>query len=143
MSLLSHCIKPDILFCQVVFHTPPQFPLEAIGEIRQGAAKLFQLLGLRDFARVDGWLLPFSCNINMNRHGVGKGDKLIGQMDSGIVVFSDINLVRKMNVMFYVYLNIRLRYPNYLALTAFHSKNVGSVSPPIQELSGDFKSTGN
>ncbi|KAG6557536.1 hypothetical protein Mapa_000810 [Marchantia paleacea] len=81
---------------QVVFHTPPQFPLEAIGEIRRGAAKLFQLLGLRDFARVDGWLLPSSSKINLNSHGVGNGDRLIGQMDSGIVVFSDINLMSGM-----------------------------------------------
>lgn len=65
----------------------------AITEIRSGAAALFKQLGLRDFARVDGWLLPPSSGISLDSHGRGKSGKLIGQSDAGTVVFSDINLV--------------------------------------------------
>lgn len=40
---------------------------------------MFRILGLRDVARIDGWLLP-------------QGQS--GESSSGTVVFSDINLVR-------------------------------------------------
>jgi len=50
-----------------------------INKIRRGAADLFRILGLRDVARIDGWLLP-------------QGQA--GESSSGTVVFSDINLVR-------------------------------------------------
>lgn len=43
---------------QVGYYTPPRFPPATVTAIREGAAKLFRVLGLRDFARVDGWLLP-------------------------------------------------------------------------------------
>jgi hypothetical protein len=67
--------------------------MEAIAEVRNGAAVLFKQLGLRDFARVDGWLLPPSSSIVLNGHGIGKSGKLIGESSAGTVVFSDINLV--------------------------------------------------
>ncbi|CAN1276850.1 D-alanine--D-alanine ligase [Linum perenne] len=47
---------------QVSYHTPPRFPLEVITSIREGASQLFRQLGLRDFARIDGWFLPSSTN---------------------------------------------------------------------------------
>lgn len=59
--------------------------------IRSGAAKLFQVLELGDVARVDGWLLPPETPTSI----ASKGQQgLIGQLDAGSIVFSDVNLVR-------------------------------------------------
>lgn len=68
---------------QVSYHTPPRFSLAAVAAIRRGASRLFSSLGLRDFARVDGWLLP-----PPGRQGAAEGEETI--------VFSDINLVSGM-----------------------------------------------
>jgi D-alanine--D-alanine ligase len=38
------------------YHTPARFREETIQDIRQQAEKIFQLFGMRDFARLDGWL---------------------------------------------------------------------------------------
>ncbi|KAL3684077.1 hypothetical protein R1sor_002099 [Riccia sorocarpa] len=80
----------------VRFHIPPRFSLETISGIRHEAARLFQLLGLRDFARADGWLLPPSTKINLNSRGGRKTDRPIGQVEDGFIVFSDINLMSGM-----------------------------------------------
>ena len=72
---------------QVAYHTPPRFPLDVIQKIREGASVLFQRLGLRDFARIDGWVLPPSSFVSSS------SDKF-GRMESGTILFTDINLVR-------------------------------------------------
>lgn len=41
---------------QVFVHTPPRMPLRAVQMIRLAATRLFKDLGLRDFARIDGWV---------------------------------------------------------------------------------------
>ncbi|KAG0477025.1 hypothetical protein HPP92_013866 [Vanilla planifolia] len=77
---------------QVAYHTPPRFPTDAIEFIRQGAALLFRHLKLREFARIDGWFLPspstnlFSSSDNFE----------FGRTKSGIVIFTDINLISGM-----------------------------------------------
>ncbi|KAG0478705.1 hypothetical protein HPP92_013424 [Vanilla planifolia] len=77
---------------QVAYHTPPRFPADAIEFIRQGAALLFKHLKLREFARIDGWFLPspstnlFSSSDNFE----------LGRTKSGIVIFTDINLISGM-----------------------------------------------
>ncbi len=43
---------------QVRYHCPPRFDNETIEKIQVQAEQLFVLLGMRDFARFDGWLLP-------------------------------------------------------------------------------------
>ena len=43
---------------QVRYHCPPRFDNETIEKIQVQAEQLFTVLGLRDFARFDGWLLP-------------------------------------------------------------------------------------
>eukprot|EP00898_Chlorokybus_atmophyticus_P000523 jgi/Chlat1/1471/Chrsp12S00108 len=43
---------------KVRYHTPPRFIAEETAAIRQCASRLFAVLGLRDVARMDGWLLP-------------------------------------------------------------------------------------
>eukprot|EP00850_Spirogloea_muscicola_P020693 SM000223S07321 [mRNA] locus=s223:149769:156929:- [translate_table: standard] len=71
---------------QVSYYTPPRFPLEALAGVREGAAKLFAAFSLRDFARIDGWLLP------------AKGDDMeyVGSSQAGTIVFSDINIISGM-----------------------------------------------
>ncbi|GLT54686.1 hypothetical protein SLA2020_278670 [Shorea laevis] len=75
---------------QVVYHTPPRFPIDVIEVIREGASLLFQRLGLRDFARIDGWYLPNS--VNMLSFSKSK----FGRTESGNILFTDINLISGM-----------------------------------------------
>ncbi|KAK6118223.1 hypothetical protein DH2020_048009 [Rehmannia glutinosa] len=75
---------------QVAYHTPPLFPEDVIRNIREGASLLFQQLGLRDFARIDGWFLPPSAHT-----GYLTSNKF-GRSESGTIVFTDINLISGM-----------------------------------------------
>ncbi len=43
---------------QVRYHCPPRFSNEDIERIQVQAEQLFKIMGMRDFARFDGWLLP-------------------------------------------------------------------------------------
>jgi len=43
---------------QVTYHCPPRFDDKAIEKIQIQAEQLFTLLGMKDFARFDGWLMP-------------------------------------------------------------------------------------
>lgn len=43
---------------QVTYHCPPRFSSEIIEKIQIQAEQLFKTLGMRDFARFDGWLIP-------------------------------------------------------------------------------------
>lgn len=72
---------------QVTYHTPPRFAVDVIESIRKGASLLFKGLGLRDFARIDGWFLPNSSR--ESSCSVGK----FGRTESGTIVYTDINLV--------------------------------------------------
>lgn len=40
------------------YHTPARYDNETISLIRSEAERAFKCLGLRDFARIDGWILP-------------------------------------------------------------------------------------
>ncbi len=42
----------------VSYHSPPRFEDSQIAEIQKNAEDIFKLLGMRDFARLDGWLMP-------------------------------------------------------------------------------------
>lgn len=42
----------------VSYHSPPRFTDSQIAEIQKNAESIFNLLGMRDFARLDGWLMP-------------------------------------------------------------------------------------
>jgi D-alanine--D-alanine ligase len=42
----------------VSYHCPPRFEDKQVAEIQGLAEKAFGLLGMRDFARLDGWLMP-------------------------------------------------------------------------------------
>ncbi|XP_019254698.1 PREDICTED: uncharacterized protein LOC109233316 isoform X2 [Nicotiana attenuata] len=75
---------------QVAYHTPPRFSVDVISKIREGASLLFQRLGLRDFARIDGWFLLPSMEASSFA-----GNKF-GRTDSGTVIFTDINLISGM-----------------------------------------------
>lgn len=58
---------------EVRYHTPARFSDATIRKIRTEAARVFRVLGLRDMARIDGWLL-----------------------DDGTLWFSDINAISGM-----------------------------------------------
>lgn len=72
---------------QVSYHTPPRgLEPEEIRAIRRNAVELFHALKLRDFARIDGWLLS------------PKGAKRLGMnAQSGpLPVFFDVNIISGM-----------------------------------------------
>lgn len=75
---------------QVAYHTPPRFPIEIIKSIREGASLLFQRLGLRDFARIDGWFLPSSAR------ALSSSEDRFGKTELGTILFTDINLISGM-----------------------------------------------
>ncbi|XP_049935950.1 uncharacterized protein LOC116262317 isoform X3 [Nymphaea colorata] len=75
---------------QVAYHMPPRFPDDVIDCIRKGAALLFQKFGLLDFARIDGWFLPHSSHLSSSNKNK------FGHCKSGVVVFTDINLISGM-----------------------------------------------
>uniref|UniRef100_A0A0E0LQ36 ATP-grasp domain-containing protein n=1 Tax=Oryza punctata TaxID=4537 RepID=A0A0E0LQ36_ORYPU len=77
---------------QVAYHTPPRFPSEVIDCIRQGVSILFRRLGLRDFARIDGWFLPTPVTSLPSAENTGK----FGNTKCGAVLFTDINLMTGM-----------------------------------------------
>uniref|UniRef100_A0A0D9X375 ATP-grasp domain-containing protein n=1 Tax=Leersia perrieri TaxID=77586 RepID=A0A0D9X375_9ORYZ len=77
---------------QVAYHTPPRFPSEVIDCIRQGLSILFRSLGLRDFARIDGWFLPTPVTSLPSAEKSGK----IGSIKCGAVLFTDINVISGM-----------------------------------------------
>ncbi len=96
LFLKLHCIRGNIyaLLCshssfttQVAYHTPPRFPIDVIETIREGASLLFRRLGLRDFARIDGWFLPNSV------HTLSSSKSKYGKTELGNIIFTDINLV--------------------------------------------------
>ncbi|XP_073272929.1 uncharacterized protein [Primulina huaijiensis] len=111
---------------QVAYYTPPRFPEDVIKNIREGASMLFQRLGLRDFARIDGWFLPPSA------HTAYLTDNKIGKSKSGTILFTDINLISGMeqtsflfqqaskvglshsNILRTIILHASLRFPNLL-----------------------------
>lgn len=43
---------------QAAYHTPPRFSQLAVETIRTQAAQIFKLFGMRDFVRLDGWVMP-------------------------------------------------------------------------------------
>ena len=59
--------------CHVEYHCPPRFTDATVVAIQQAAEALFRFFGMRDFARLDGWLLT-----------------------EGSVVFSDFNPISGM-----------------------------------------------
>ncbi|GLT89350.1 hypothetical protein SLE2022_073350 [Rubroshorea leprosula] len=75
---------------QVAYHTPPRFPVDVIESIREGASLLFQRLGLRDFARIDGWFLPSTT------YFLSSSENKFGKTESGTILFTDINLISGM-----------------------------------------------
>ncbi|XP_023641660.1 uncharacterized protein LOC17893266 isoform X2 [Capsella rubella] len=75
---------------QVTYHTPPRFPIHVIKRIREEASHIFQKLGLRDFARIDGWYLASNLNL------LSSANERLGGPDSCDVIYTDINLISGM-----------------------------------------------
>lgn len=85
---------------QVAYHTPPRFHTDVIEFIRQGAALIFKILKLRDFARIDGWFLPSSVNLFSS----SENDCGIGKTKYGTIIFTDINLISGMEQTSFMFL---------------------------------------
>lgn len=77
---------------QVKYHTPPRASLGIVQAIRRGAVSLFEELRLKDFARIDGWILPQGFD------GVNKPctEKHYLSTSDRIITFTDINLMSGM-----------------------------------------------
>ncbi|XP_019092536.1 PREDICTED: uncharacterized protein LOC104745036 isoform X2 [Camelina sativa] len=75
---------------QVTYHTPPRFPIHVIKRIREEASLIFQKLGLRDFARIDGWYLAPNSNL------LSSASERLGGPESGDIICTDINLISGM-----------------------------------------------
>lgn len=67
--------------CHVEYHCPPRFSDEVIARIQKAAENLFSFFGMRDFSRLDGWLL-----------------------DDGQVIFSDFNPISGMEQNSYLFI---------------------------------------
>ena len=100
ISYVTVCIEVihSVLLCphlscttQVAYHTPPRFPIDVIETIREGASLLFQRLGLRDFARIDGWFLPNSVHMSSS------SESKFGRTELVNIIFTDINLVSQVS----------------------------------------------
>lgn len=77
---------------QVRYHTPPRVPQDIVKAIRVGAVSLFRDMKLKDFARIDGWILQPSF-----KHVTSPSpDKHYLKTPGGIVTFTDINLMSGM-----------------------------------------------
>ena len=72
---------------QVVNHTPATFGRDAVDQIRDTAYNIFVALGLRDFARLDGFFIPFpDQNSSVKSAAFVKGQP----------VFNDVNIISGM-----------------------------------------------
>ncbi|MDR3449826.1 MAG: hypothetical protein P4M15_08830 [Alphaproteobacteria bacterium] len=67
--------------CHVEYHCPPRFDDEIVARIQKAAEVLFSFFGMRDFSRLDGWLL-----------------------DDGRVIFSDFNPISGMEQNSYLFI---------------------------------------
>lgn len=83
---------------QVTYHTPPRFPIHVIKSIREEASLLFKKLSLRDFARFDGWYLTPTSNL------ASSASQTLTR--SGDIIFTDINLVSILQILFFCLENI-------------------------------------
>lgn len=43
---------------QAAYHTPPHFSQDIVHLIRKEAEQIFKIFGMRDFVRLDGWVMP-------------------------------------------------------------------------------------
>ena len=77
----------------VVYHTPARFGTGAIDKIRRNAASIFKLLGLRDYARLDGFFMPNGdVAVQWCKEELVLGDSESLTTD-GVPVFTDVNVV--------------------------------------------------
>lgn len=127
---------------QVVYHTPPRFPLDVIDNIRKGASLLFQQLCLQDFARIDGWFLP-----NSGSKLSSSSERGFGRTESGTIIFTDINLISGMeqtSFLFQQASKVGFSHTNILRSVIHHAclrfPNLGSVSGTSGQLPSRSKS---
>src|ERR1700722_7199353 len=109
--------------CHVEYHCPPRFSDDIIGNIQKAAEVLFTFFGMRDFARLNGWLLK-----------------------DGRVIFSDFNPISGMEQNSYLFIQGSriglthsdvLRYVVSRAAQRYgiaHSENAAAKKPAAQNV---------
>jgi len=119
---------------QVVYHTPARFGAKAVERIRISAAKAFTCLGLRDFARLDGFFMP---------NGDAAVDWRVSTLAEvpptapaeGQPVFTDVNIISGMEQTSFVFLQaaeVGLTHADVLRHildTACHRVDISLPSP--------------
>ncbi|OMO97682.1 D-alanine--D-alanine ligase [Corchorus olitorius] len=108
---------------QVAYHTPPRFPIDVIKSIREGASLLFKRLGLRDFARIDGWFLPSSTK------PLSSSKDIFGVTESGSILFTDINLISGMEQTSFLFQQAS-KLETYGSESDQQHRNSKSLKPP-------------
>lgn len=99
---------------QVAYHTPARFGTMAVEKIRTEAAEVFKVLGLRDFARLDGFFMPqgdvavewrtrtmTQDRIASTTQGHTGSDLVVAP---GFPVFTDVNIISGMEQTSFVFL---------------------------------------
>jgi len=100
---------------QVTYHCPPRFEDGVIRTIQIQAQQLFTLLGMQDFARFDGWLLP-----------------------DGRIWFSDFNPISGMEQNSFLFMQsarIGMSHAdvlNYIVRNSCKSQGIEFPAPPVQ-----------
>ena len=98
--------------CHVEYHCPPRFDDEVIGRIQKAAEVLFSFFGMRDFSRLDGWLL-----------------------DDGRLIFSDFNPISGMEQNSYMFIQgsrIGLSHGEMLRQIVSHAAQRYGIEAKVQ-----------
>jgi len=97
--------------CHVEYHCPPRFGDDVVKRIQKAAEVLFSFFEMRDFARLDGWLL-----------------------DDGRVIFSDFNPISGMEQNSYLFIQgsrIGLSHGEMLGYIVSHAAKRYGIEAPI------------
>jgi D-alanine--D-alanine ligase len=101
----------------VHYRCPPSWELATTARVRELAEEVFRVLGLRDFARIDGWLLP-----------------------DGRIVVSDVNLISGMEQNSFLFVQgaqVGLTHGDVLRLVARAAAARAGLAWPADEAAGD------
>lgn len=92
---------------QVAYHTPARFGTDAVEQIRASAAETFRVLGLRDFARLDGFFMPEgdpAVDWGASAVQAPSVGRSAAAAKGGHPVFTDVNIISGMEQTSFVFL---------------------------------------
>ncbi|MDR3424469.1 MAG: hypothetical protein P4M13_05250 [Alphaproteobacteria bacterium] len=102
--------------CHVEYHCPPRFADDVIARIQKAAEVLFTFFDMRDFSRLDGWLL-----------------------DDGRLIFSDFNPISGMEQNSYLFIQgsrIGFTHGDTLRYIVAHAAERYGIKAPLPPLGG-------